>query len=201
MAKEKGALSSRIRLLRKDTKDTQRSLALKTGISYNSIIDYENGRCLPSSKAMAALEQYFGVSGAYLRGETDDPAPHYWDDPDMVTQLREGMLTQLGSLYDLSKEAPADVRDHLVSLLCVLTSAMREEDEELRERQLRMLRTCTAYYMEFARSAKRTDYRDGDDAMTRKRLFAIEQIDEALKEIQGHYQKLWRERNTDKDGE
>lgn len=195
--KEKPIMAQRIQELRKARNLTQAQLAAEVGLRDTAIRSYENGLREPNSKAMAALEQYFGVSGAYLRGETDDPAPYYWEDPDMVAQLREGMLTQLGSLYDLSKEAPADVRDHLVSLLCVLTSAMREEDEELRERQLRMLRTCTAYYMEFARSAKRTDYRDGDDAMTRKRLFAIEQIDEALKEIQGHYQKLWRERNTD----
>lgn len=193
-------MGERIKKLRLSRHISRQLLADDIGSSIAAIKAYENGYREPNAKAMAALEQYFCVSGAYLRGETDDPTPqYYWEDPEMVAELREGMLTQLGSLYDLFKEAPADVRDHLVTLLCVLTSAMREEDEELRERQLRMLRACTTYYMEFARNAKSASYRDGDDAMTRKRLFAIEQIDDALKEVQEHYRKLWEDSHAEPD--
>lgn len=63
--------SRRIKELRTEKGITQRQLALEIGVSYGSIVDYENGRREPNSKAMAALERYFKVSGEYLRGEVD----------------------------------------------------------------------------------------------------------------------------------
>lgn len=63
--------SRRIKELRTEKGITQRQLALEIGVSYGSIVDYENGRREPNSKAMAALERYFKVSGEYLRGEVE----------------------------------------------------------------------------------------------------------------------------------
>lgn len=60
-----------LKKLRIDSGLTQKQLAQKTGISYHSINSYESGRREPSSKAMATLERFFGVSGEYLRGEID----------------------------------------------------------------------------------------------------------------------------------
>lgn len=65
----KGLMAYRIKELRMDLGLTQRELADEIGLSYGSIVDYENGRREPNSKAMVALERYFGVSGEYLRGE------------------------------------------------------------------------------------------------------------------------------------
>lgn len=64
-------LSQRLKELRADKGITQKQLASEIGVSYGSIVDYENGRREPNSKAMAALERYFKVSGEYLRGEVD----------------------------------------------------------------------------------------------------------------------------------
>ena len=64
-------LSQRLKELRADKGITQKQLASEIGVSYGSIVDYENGRREPNSKAMAALERYFRVSGEYLRGEVD----------------------------------------------------------------------------------------------------------------------------------
>ena len=64
-------ISARIKELRKEKGITQKQLSQLTGLGYNSIIGYENARREPNSKAMAALEEYFNVSGAFLRGETD----------------------------------------------------------------------------------------------------------------------------------
>lgn len=64
----KNTIAFRLKQLRKSRSMTQRQLADEINISYGSIVDYENGRREPNSKAMAALESYFNVSGAYLRG-------------------------------------------------------------------------------------------------------------------------------------
>lgn len=65
------SIAKNIKELRKEAGLTQRGLAQETGIPLKSIINYENGLREPNSKAMAALERYFGVSGEYLRGELD----------------------------------------------------------------------------------------------------------------------------------
>lgn len=66
-------LAQILKKLRKERKMTQKELAAATGISFHAINSYESGRREPNSKAMAALEEFFNVSGAYLRGETQDP--------------------------------------------------------------------------------------------------------------------------------
>lgn len=62
-------ISEMLRSLRKREGITQKQLASNTGLSLSAIISYENGLREPNSKAMAALESYFHVSGEYLRGE------------------------------------------------------------------------------------------------------------------------------------
>ena len=69
--KEKPIMAQRIRELRKSQGLTQAQLATETGLKETAIRSYENGLREPNSKAMAALERYFRVSGEYLRGEVD----------------------------------------------------------------------------------------------------------------------------------
>lgn len=64
-------VAEQLRLLRVGMGITQKELADNTGIALQSIINYENGRREPNSKAMVALERFFNVSGEYLRGEVD----------------------------------------------------------------------------------------------------------------------------------
>ena len=64
-------VSDNLKSLRKNAGLTQKELAEKSGLPLRSIINYENGLREPNSKAMAALERFFGVSGEYLRGEED----------------------------------------------------------------------------------------------------------------------------------
>ena len=71
---------------------TQRQLALETGISYASIVDYENGRREPNSKAMAALERYFKVSGEFLRGEVTQH--EYLKNSEEILQNFDGLIEQ-----------------------------------------------------------------------------------------------------------
>lgn len=63
------SVSDKLKSLRLEQGLSQAELAEKIGLSMHSINSYESGRREPNSKAMAALEQYFGVTGSYLRGE------------------------------------------------------------------------------------------------------------------------------------
>ena len=65
-------LSEVLRELRKRANLSQEELAEKTGLSVHSINSYESGRREPAGKAMVVLEQFFGVTGAYLYGEVDE---------------------------------------------------------------------------------------------------------------------------------
>ena len=68
------SIAIRLRDLRNAKNITQKELSEKTGISLQSIVNYEIGRREPNSRAMAALERYFGVTGDYLRGGVDRSA-------------------------------------------------------------------------------------------------------------------------------
>lgn len=65
------SIAEQLRALRLEKGITQKELADSVGIAVQSIINYENGRREPNSKAMVALERYFNVSGEYLRGDAD----------------------------------------------------------------------------------------------------------------------------------
>lgn len=69
---EKNKLSIILKELRINSGLTQSQLAKEIGLSMSSIRSYENGLREPNSKAMVALERFFGVSGEYLRGEIDN---------------------------------------------------------------------------------------------------------------------------------
>jgi len=71
---EKSTMGKRIQELRKAAGLTQDQLATKIGVSMAAVRNYENGLREPNSKAMAALERFFNVSGAYLRGDVDRDA-------------------------------------------------------------------------------------------------------------------------------
>ena len=63
------ALAETLKTLRQLHNVTQKEVAEKTRLSVSSIVSYENGLREPNSRAMAALESYFNVSGDFLRGD------------------------------------------------------------------------------------------------------------------------------------
>ena len=68
----KSIVAQRIQALRKEQEITQKGLCEATGIAINTIINYENSMREPQGRHLAKLEQFFGVSGSYLMGLTDD---------------------------------------------------------------------------------------------------------------------------------
>lgn len=64
--RNKPLLAIRLQQLRKAKGLTQKQLAEQSGLSYNSIISYENGKSEPNCKALVSLEKFFNVSGSYF---------------------------------------------------------------------------------------------------------------------------------------
>lgn len=111
------SIAERIKELRTNKAVTQKQLSDYTGISLQSVINYENGRREPNSKAMVALERFFGVSGEYLRGESDQPDAQYsWQDSETMDVVREELSpllvhlqSQLETFSDFEQKMVFDI--------------------------------------------------------------------------------------------
>ena len=67
-------IAQRIEALRMQKALSRPALAAALGLPRMSDEKFETGRQTPSQDQQAKLAQYFGVSLAYLRGESDDPS-------------------------------------------------------------------------------------------------------------------------------
>ena len=67
-------IAQRIEALRMQKALSRPALAVALGLPRMSVEKFETGRQTPSQDQQAKLAQYFGVSLAYLRGESDDPS-------------------------------------------------------------------------------------------------------------------------------
>lgn len=90
--KEKTILAQNIQTLRQEKGWTQKQLAHEAGMPLQTIINYENSLREPEGKALVALEQVFGVTGAQLYGL--EPLPHP-EATDPQIQTHETMIPLL----------------------------------------------------------------------------------------------------------
>ena len=67
-------IAQRIEALRVEKGLSRPALAAALGLPRMSVEKFETGRQTPSQDQQAKLAQYFGISLAYLRGESDDPS-------------------------------------------------------------------------------------------------------------------------------
>ena len=67
-------IAQRMEALRVEKGLSRPALAAALGLTRMAVEKFEAGRQTPSQDQQAKLAQYFGVSLAYLRGETDDPS-------------------------------------------------------------------------------------------------------------------------------
>ena len=132
-------IGENIRTLRKEMKLTQQALADKTGIPVRTIINYENSGREPNAKNMAILEQFFCVSGAYLRGESTERMPEYaWDDPEIMDAIRDSVHT-LVSETELALREVSDEEQKLVfDMLVELCHTLKQKDDVQRRGALRL---------------------------------------------------------------
>lgn len=165
------AIGSRIKMLRKSKQMTQRELADILSISYGSIVDYENGRREPNSKAMAALEQYFGVTGSYLRGETDAKVhdqPAGWScAPEEYKALHEDfsghfarLAESLAACNDFEQQMASDIFLELRHVLKMKETAYAAKDVSARAVTLGMLQKTVYFVSRFSDCVLRMDAAD-----------------------------------------
>lgn len=123
---QKSAMGQRIQELRKAEGLTQEQLAQKIGVSMAAIRNYENGLREPNSKAMAALERYFKVSGEYLRGEVDRET--FFQNSATI----QGRLDDLVALFQAFKQDfDCSSQERQMLAVSVLSGVMQTVTEQL----------------------------------------------------------------------
>ena len=100
-------LVNKIRELRESLQKQQKDLAIDLVVSQPTISDWESGRKQPSSKSVAKLADYFGVSIDYLLGRIDDSATGEKE----KTATKGGLSEEEARLISRLREAPKVVRD------------------------------------------------------------------------------------------
>lgn len=117
--------AARIRQLRKERKITQKQLATDTGLPYQSIVNYENGRRTPNAAALATLERFFNVSGEFLCGTSEVRRNEMiYDDPEIMDEVRESfsflfnnLLAKVNNEDDHNQKMLFDIIIELQSVL------------------------------------------------------------------------------------
>lgn len=98
----KKEIARKIKLLRQERNLTQQKLSELTGITLRSIINYENAVHEPNSKSMVLLENFFNVSGSYLRGETEERDQMVWDDSEIMDEVEKQLISSMKALSNLA---------------------------------------------------------------------------------------------------
>lgn len=184
--KEKTIMAQRIRELRKSENLTQAQLAQLTGLKETAIRSYENSLREPNSRAMAALEEYFNVSGAFLRGETDvreylpDDERKQSSAPQNQDELSD-FLKKLQAAIKAISEAELEDAD---GLLIELFHALNIQDIEERAAALLLLHRSARISNSFFFSYNRfTDELSQEESADKALKRAVEKYNEVLEHI------------------
>lgn len=135
-------LSEILKELRKARGLSQSQLAQETNLSVHSINSYESGRREPNSKAMAALESFFHVTGEYLRGETDTIESTYqWENTEIIEAVRESFGSLIDKLLSLFQDASELEQKMLFDMLVELchVAGIKNGDESFRSASFLLL--------------------------------------------------------------
>lgn len=157
-------IALQIKTLRKKEGITQRELAEKTGLSKSAIISYENGVREPNSKAMAALESYFHVTGEYLRGETYSSDSQYiWQNPEVMEAVAESFPSLINRLLDTvlhNSEAEQKMLFDILVELCHMAS-LKNASPEFREASFLLIEetfTRTTRFVDFLNRSMSSEF-------------------------------------------
>ncbi len=120
----KETIAKNIKTLRAEKGLTQKQLSEELGISYKSIINYENAYREPKTDIIYKLSQFFEVSPAFLRGETDVRDLMSWDDQEIMNAIKDNLPEQLSDLathiFQQSKKNQKLIFDILVEIKSIL---------------------------------------------------------------------------------
>lgn len=132
----------RLKELRTASHLTQKELAENIGLSTITIRSYESGRRIPNSDALIKLEKYFNVSGAYLRGETDQRIPmNRWEDSEIINSIDESIAIMLSNISKLIVKEREPVRD-MYYVLLVEIQRLFQYDEEIQSFMVDSITHC-----------------------------------------------------------
>ena len=95
-------LHERLKQLRKEKKLTQQELASALNIPYRTLLNWELNTRKPSYENMIKMQEFFNVSGAYLRGETDIKEAMTWDDPEIMDEVEKQLISSMKALSNLA---------------------------------------------------------------------------------------------------
>lgn len=184
--KEKTLMAQRIRELRKSENLTQAKLAQLIGLKETAIRSYENSLREPNSKAMAALEEYFNVSGAFLRGETDikDYSPNDEHKQLTATQNQDELSDFLKKIQTAIKTVSNKELENTDGLLIELSHALNIQNPNERAAALLLLHMTARISSSFFFSYNRfTDELSKEDSADKALKLAVAKYSEALEEI------------------
>lgn len=95
-------LHERLKQLRKEKKLTQKELAIALNIPYRTLLNWELNTRKPSYENMIKMQEFFNVSGAYLRGETDIKEAMTWDDSEIMDEVEKQLISSMKALSNLA---------------------------------------------------------------------------------------------------
>ena len=191
--KEKTVMAQRIRELRKSKNLTQSRLAQLTGLKETAIRSYENSLREPNSKAMAALEEYFNVSGAFLRGETDvrDFLPNNERKQLTTAQTADELSDLLKKIQTTIKDISDEELEYTDGLLAELSQALNIQDLNKRAAALRLLHTTAHISNNFFSSYNHfTDKLSKEESANKALTLTVEKYNEALEQIKNLLEKI-----------
>jgi repressor LexA len=102
---EKTKISEKLEFYRKQLGLTQRELGIKSGVSYTSISDYENGKSFPRRKTLEKLAKALGVDVSefsMLEIQKEEPEPELSEDKEI--KIFKAIFKDL--IMDMSVEIP-----------------------------------------------------------------------------------------------
>lgn len=159
----KDTFARRLRDLRQSKELTQKDLAEALGISKSSVVSYENGLRVPTLDALVKIENYFHVTGAYLRGESDDPDRPLWESPAMLEDLKKIDVSLLPGLLENYQKASPETQFYVRGVLSYIANALHVEDDEFQRRATHLLEHFCNIAYDFARSYQQEAQRSGEE--------------------------------------
>lgn len=126
-------IAQNIRMLRKEKNLTQKELGALLNIPYRTIMNWERGIRQPSSQNMVILEEFFGVSGAFLRGETESRERMAWDDQELMQTIHSEIPAAIASFSaELLKQSDKNQK-LMFDLFVELKSILSLDDEKTKD--------------------------------------------------------------------
>lgn len=133
----KNVIGKNIKLLRNEKGLTQKLLSELTNISYKSIINYENGLREPKTDTIKVLSNFFEVSEAFIRGETNIRKPLYdWEDKEVMDEVKASFFSLTNKLVKTTEKQSDRNQKIIFNILLELEQVLKLNNEDTKEKIL-----------------------------------------------------------------